>query len=262
MNHRIAVIALLFLASCRALPLATRLDGLLPADAILLGEQHDAPEHQRIEREVIEALAARGQLAAVALEMAPDGRGTQALTRQASDEQVRAALNWSDQSWPWGNYGPVVMAAVRAGVPVLGANLPNAGMRAAMADASLDRQLPGPALKAQQQMIRLGHCGMLPETQIGPMARIQIARDQTMAARLGAAAQPGKVVLLLSGAAHADRQLGVPQHLPPALRIKVVRLQAGADGGAAGGGLPGSADAVWETPPVPPRDYCAELRKQ
>ena len=54
----------------------SRVDALLPADAILLGEQHDSPDHQRIHRQVIDALVARGALAAVALEMAPQGGST------------------------------------------------------------------------------------------------------------------------------------------------------------------------------------------
>ena len=58
-----------------------------------------------------------------------------------------------------------------------------------MADGKLDGQLPGPALKAQQQAIRLGHCNMLPESQITPMTRVQIARDISMAQTLAAARQ-------------------------------------------------------------------------
>lgn len=235
-----------------------RLVALLPADAILLGEQHDAPEHQRIHHEVIDALAARGALAAVALEMAPQGGSTFGLPRDAAESAVQTALQWTDASWPWAAYGPAVMAAVRAGVPVLGANLPRAAMRGAMAESQLDSLLPGPALKAQQQAIRLGHCEMLPETQIAPMTRIQIARDRAMAQTLAASAAPGKTVVLLAGARHVDRSLGVPLHLPPSLRAKVVTLRAGGATPEAARSV-ADADAIWNTPPVPPKDYCAEF---
>jgi uncharacterized iron-regulated protein len=234
-----------------------RLNELLPADAILLGEQHDAPEHQRIHREVVDALVARGALAAVALEMAPEGGSTAGLPRDAGESAVQAALRWSDGSWPWALYAPAVMAAVRAGVPVLGANLPRAAMRLAMADTQLDTLLPGPALKAQQQAIRQGHCDMLPETQIAPMTRVQIARDRSMAQTLVASAEPGKTVVLLAGGRHVDRSVGVPLHLPPGLRTKVVALRAGATPEA---GRTADSDAIWTTPPVPPKDYCADMR--
>ena len=99
-------------------PVATqqRLDTLLPADALLLGEQHDAPDHQRIHQTVVQALAARGELAALALEMAEQGHSTAGLAREANEELVRAALHWDNAAWPWAAYGPAVMAAVRAGV--------------------------------------------------------------------------------------------------------------------------------------------------
>nr|WP_315428642.1 ChaN family lipoprotein [uncultured Albidiferax sp.] len=233
---------------------------LLPADAILLGEQHDAPDHQRIHRETIEALAAQGQLAAVAIEMAEQGRSTAALPRDADTSQVQAALQWDDAGWPWAAYGPAVMAAVRAGVPVLGANLPRAQMRSAMANSALDGQLPGPALKAQQHAIRLGHCGLLPESQIAPMTRIQIARDMAMAQTLQAAAVRGKAVLLLAGAGHVDRSLGVPQHLPESLVSKAVLLQAGQAPEATKNIV--TFDSTWQTPSIPATDYCASLQNQ
>lgn len=236
---------------------AARVSALLPADAILLGEHHDAPDHQRIHREVVDVLAARGALAAVALEMAPQGGSTSGLPRDATESAVQAALQWSDASWPWPRYAPVVMAAVRSGVPVLGANLPRAAMRAAMTESQLDALLPGPALKAQQQAIRLGHCDTLPETQIAPMTRIQIARDRAMAQTLAGLASSGKTVVLLAGSRHVDRGLGVPLHLPPGLRTKVVTLRAGAAPEDTRSGA--DPDPIWTTPPIPPKDYCAEL---
>ncbi|OUM04368.1 hypothetical protein A8M77_01285 [Variovorax sp. JS1663] len=241
-------------------PIPRRALSLLPADALLLGEQHDAPEHQVIERETVEALAARGRLAALAIEMAEEGHSTTLMDPAASEEQVQAALGWNEKAWPWASYGPAVMAAVRAGVPVLGANLPRARMRDAMTDVSLDAQLGTEAHKAQQEAVRSGHCNLLPESQIGPMTRIQIARDRAMAQTILKARTPGKTVLLLSGAGHSAKGLGVPQHLPSDLAVKTVQLQAGASPGAQR--EPGAFDAVWRTPALPEKDYCAALRAQ
>jgi uncharacterized iron-regulated protein len=150
------------------------------------------------------------------------------------------------------------MTAVRAGVPVLGANLPRSRMREAMADRRLDDRLPDAALQVQQQAIRTGHCGMLPDSQIQPMTRIQIARDVAMAQTITGAAVPGKVVVLLAGSGHVDRQLGVPKHLPGALKVQAVRLWA--EGNRAED--PASFDTVWTTPALPEKDYCADMKKQ
>lgn len=236
-----------------------RLDALLPADVLLIGEQHDAKEHQKIEQQIISILAARGLLAAVMLEMASVGASTDELNPSATEEQTRRALNWNDKRWNWANYEPAVMTAVRAGVPVLGANLPRGQLRESMADRTLDTRLAGPALKAQQQAIRIGHCNLLPEDQIQPMTRIQIAKDITMADTIHQAVLPGKVVVLLAGDGHVDRNLGIPLHLRTDLKAKAVRLHAGNDSAA----TPAATfDTVWITPALPDKDYCAELEKK
>ena len=241
-----------------ALATAARIDPLLPSEVLLIGEQHDAPQHQQIEQQVIALLAARGLLAAVALEMADAGVSTANLKPSSTEQQVKSALKWNDKGWPWEAYGPAVMTAVRAGVLVLGANLPRAQMQGSMVDGKLDGQLPGPALKAQQQLIRIGHCNLLPESQITPMTRVQIAKDISMANTLSQAVLPGKTVVMLSGSGHADRKLGIPQHLGSGISNKAVRLlaeKADAENAEA-------FDSIWTTPALPEKDYCADFKKQ
>lgn len=237
---------------------ASRLDALLPTDVLLLGERHDAPQHQQLEQQVIAILAGRGLLAAVALEMAPTGTSTEDLKPSASEEQTRRALEWNDKRWSWPAYAPAVMTAVRAGVPVLGANLPRGQFRESMAERELDTRLPAPTLKAQQQAVRTGHCNLLPEEQIKPLTRVQIAKDITMADTLQQAALPGKVVVLLAGHGHANRSLGVPLHLRTDLRAKAIRLQAANDEA----GPAQAFDSIWHTPALPEKDHCAELKER
>ena len=236
-----------------------RLNALLPADVLLIGEQHNAAEHHRIEQQLVSSLAVQGLLAAMALEMAEVGVSTAHLQPSATEEQTRRALKWDDKGWPWADYGPVVMTAVQAGVPVLGANLPRAQMQGSMNDSKLDAQLPGPALKAQQQGIRIAHCNLLPESQITPMTRIQVARDITMADTIHQLVFPGKVVVLLAGNGHVDRHLGVPQHLRADLKTKSLHLRAGQ---VTGTDRADAFDSVWTTPALPDTDYCAELKAQ
>ncbi|KRB35116.1 ChaN family lipoprotein [Acidovorax sp. Root70] len=237
-----------------------RLQHLLPADVLLLGEQHDAPGHQRLQREAVVWLAGRGQLAALVMEMAERGHSTRGLPRDASEAQAQAALQWDDAAWPWKAYGPVVMAAVGAGVPVLGGNLPRARMRAAMTNTAWDQHLPAPELAQQQQAVRDGHCGLLPASQIAPMTRIQIARDASMAQTAQEALRSGQTVLLVAGGGHVLRHLGVPTHWPATLVSKVVIAQVEHASAAIKSGA--EADAVVLTPPLPPRDACTELREQ
>lgn len=236
------------------------LPSLLPTDVLLLGEQHDAPAHHVLERKAVETLAERARLAALAIEMAEEGRDTAGLPPTATESQVRAALHWDETAWPWADYGAVVMAAVKAGVPVVGANLPRSRMKDAMADVSLDAQLTDIALRAQRDAVRDGHCGLLPEPQIVPMTRIQIARDRAMAQAVVKARRPGRTVLLIAGAAHVDRQQGVPQHLPVDVAVRSLRLVAAPAGDDAAVASTDRHDVTWRTPPMPAKDYCAGVR--
>ena len=239
MHLRIAALGLLLRAACASRPASP---DIVESDTaiLLLGEQHDEPSHHQLEREMVDALASRGLLAALALEMADSGASSAGLTPNASADEVRRALRWDADGWPWVDYGPAVMAAVAAGVPVVGANLRRGQLRDAMADATLDGLLSGPAIKAQQQAIRAGHCGLLPESQIAPMTRVQIARDRSMAATLARLVVPGKTVLLIAGGGHADPDVGVPRHLPAGLASKSVLLPP---------------------PLTPKRDYCEDMRR-
>ncbi len=247
-------------AGCAAPAPATgwpaRLSALLPADLLLLGEQHDAREHQQWEQATVQWLAERGRLAAVVIEMAEAGRGTDGLPADATEEQARQALRWSDAAWPWAQYGPVVMAAVRAGVPVRGGNLPQDGLRAAMQDTAFDTHLPAPALERQYAALRTGHCGLLPERQIAPMARVQLARDASLARAALQALHPGQTVVLVAGQGHVQRSVGVPTWLPAGLDYKVAIAQAG----QAQEAIEKEANHIHATPALPERDHCAELR--
>lgn len=206
------------LAACAAPP-------PLPTDVpvIVFGEQHDQPDHQRQTAQAVRRLAAQGTLAALVIEMAERGRSTAGLPRDASAAQVREALAW--RQWEWPVYEEVVMSAVRSGVPVRGGNLPRERMRDAMGDTRLDDLLDRPTRDRLAKAVRDGHCGLLPAAQEPGMVRVQIARDQAMAQTVAEALQPGRQVLLLTGAQHASRDRGVPLHLaqrPDRPRVHVI----------------------------------------
>lgn len=246
-------------------------DACAAATLCLLGEQHDHPDHHAVQAWIVTALAAQGRLAAVALEMADAGKRFDG-PRDASAAAVRAALDWNDAGWPWRLYAAPVMAAVRAGVPVVGVNLPQGQMSAVMQQARWDDSVPGAVRERIIREVIDSHCGLLPAAQAPAMARIQLARDDSMAAHSLALAQPGKTVALLTGSFHADRNVGIAQHIaaqsaqippdvarPPVLFSLLLLGLSGEDTPVA---VPAGYDAVWFTPGTPPRDHCAELRAQ
>jgi uncharacterized iron-regulated protein len=240
----------LALAAC-----ATPMTPLPDAQVVVFGEQHDQPDHQRQTEQALRRMVADGQLAALVIEMAEQGRSTAGLPRDADAASVRGALAWS--GWEWPVYEGVVMAAVRAGVPVLGGNLPRSMMREAMGDASREALVDAGVRERLAVAVREGHCGMLPATQEPGMVRIQISRDQAMADTVAAALKPGQRVLLLTGAQHASRDRGVPLHL--ALRhgapsVHVVMFGEGTQGLA--------ADELRSAKFTPRPDPCDGLRER
>jgi uncharacterized iron-regulated protein len=91
------------------------------------------------------------------------------------------------------------------------------------------------------------------------MARIQIARDASMAQTAERWLRPGKAVLLVAGAEHVKRDRGIPLFWPEALaqQAHVVWMRAGAPHPHS----EGVADATWATPATPERDHCAEMAR-
>lgn len=268
LSTRLALgIGTLALVGCQALPSNSTLESTAwlpllqrtaPAPVLLLGEQHDAAEHQRWQQDTVTALAQRQQLAALVLEMADSGHSTQGLPPSATEAEVQHALQWNDKGWPWKAYGPVVMAAVQAGVPVWGGNLPRSQMRAVMQQPQLDTHLPPAAWEQQRNAIRTGHCELLPESQITPMARIQLAKDASIAQVTQAHIQADKTVVLIAGRGHVLRSVGVPTWLPAHAPHTIAIGQAGDQAQEAAS----ERDYVVRTPAIAAKDHCAALRAQ
>lgn len=237
---------------------------LVVAPRVLVGEQHDNPDHHALQLWLLQALEQKRAQGSLLMEMInPD--------QQAKVDQARgqvqagqapgdlfAALAWQ-KNWEWSMYGPIVRHALAQPYPLLSANLDRSEiMRIYKERPSLQGALSTtPAVQAPLlEQIRESHCGLLPESQLPSMLAVQQQRDRRMAERLLAAPQPA---LLFAGAFHVRRDLGVPLHL--------------ADLGAGQGNLivvlaevgkvvpADTADFVWYTPALPDKDHCAEMRK-
>lgn len=232
---------------------------------ILLGEQHDQMAHHQWEADTVSQLVRQQRLGALVIEMAPAGGSTASLPATASEEQVRNALQWergnAGGGWPWQDYGPMVMNAVRAGVPVLGGNLPRERMKQVMSEARYDSHLPAAGWQLQLDAIKDGHCGLLPESQFAPMARIQLARDEAMAQAVQharSAYAQDKIVLLVAGKGHVRSDIAIPTWWPANLQSKVAIAQSD----KAQAAINIKADKLLTLAGNASEDQCAKLREQ
>lgn len=258
-HRRMHIPFALALAAALAAPWAAQAQS-----AWLFGEQHDQRDHQHQTAEAVAQLAHEGRLHAVVLEMSERGLSTRGLPRDASEAEAQSALNWDGRGWPWANYRDVVMNAVRAGVPVMGGNLPRDKLRDAMKQPRWDNAVPATARERLTEAVREGHCGMVPDEQLPSMVRMQIARDRSLAETLAEASRgavPSDVVLMLSGSAHASRLTGVPLHvatIAPQLAVRSIAFtQEGADEPS-----PQGFDERRVARADPSPDHCAELRER
>jgi uncharacterized iron-regulated protein len=235
------------------------IERLAPAPRVLVGEQHDNPDHHALELWLLQALEQKRAQGSVLMEMLnPD---QQAKVDQARGHEVAdlpAALAWQ-KNWEWSMYGPIVRHALAQPYPLLAANLDRSEImgiyktRPVLAgSASTAPSVQAPLL----EQIRESHCGLLPEEQLPSMLAVQQQRDRRMAQRLLAAPQPA---LLFAGAFHVRRDLGVPLHLGDLGAgqgsVSLVLAEVGKPVPAT------SADYVWYTPALPDKDHCAELRR-
>lgn len=243
---------------------AQLVERLARAERVLVGERHDNPDHHALQLWLLRALAAQRSQGSLLLEMLnPD--------QQSRVEQVRAqlaagqapqdmlqALAWQ-RGWAWSQYGPLLQHALRQPYPLLAANLDR---REVLAIYSQVPELSGaasttaPVREALQGQIRRSHCDLLPESQLPAMLAVQQQRDRRMAEALLAAPTPS---LLIAGAFHARRDLGVPLHLSDlgeqGTTAVLILAEVGSELNAA------QADYLWLTPAQPEQDYCASLRK-
>jgi uncharacterized iron-regulated protein len=254
---------------------------LARADFVLLGEQHDNPDHHRLQAAILAALVRAGRKPNVALEMLePDDDAVVERYRAdpgATVGGLAAMLAREKRGWPtWSAYAPIVEVAFEAGLPLRSANLPRTVVRQIAHEGlgalsveeqvalGLDRRLEPALERSLEDELRSSHCGQLPQSMVGPMALAQRARDGQMAARMLASGAP---VVLIAGAGHVRLDRGVPVRLhaakPSAAVVSVAFVEVDARRslpGAYASRFDAAAlpfDFVWFTPRANDDDPCA-----
>ena len=274
-----------------AISQAALFERLSRREFVLLGEKHDNPDHHRLQARVLGALLERGRRPAVAFEMlsvdvTPELERLRARTG-ATPDALREAVRWDDGPWPaFSLYAPVFETALRAGLPIVAADLAGrsvaslrAGGIAALGEAErarleLDAPLPSALQRDLEADVRAAHCGHAPDALVARMVEVQRARDaQLMRALERGARLPGADgAVLIAGAQHIRRDRGVPRNLergsaPDSLASLAFLEVSGANADAAEElGTHASDtplfDYVWFTPRLDDRDPCQKFEEQ
>lgn len=229
---------------------------------LIIGEQHDNADHHAVELWLLQSLGEQRPQGSLLLEMlTPDQQTKVDAVRQSAQmpNDLPGALAWQE-GWDWNLYGPIVRFALTQPYPLRAANLDNAEIRAFYRNPPVlsgRRSNAGDVKATLLGQISESHCGLLPESQMPAMLAVQQQRDRRMAERLSAAPTPS---LLLAGAWHARKDVGVPLHVVDLGATHTPTVLMLAEQGAEITAK--MADYVWYTAATPKRDYCEEMRKQ
>ena len=267
-------------------------DAIADARFVLVGETHNNPDHHALQAWIVRTLAARGRRPAVAFEMLDADQAGPLEDYLATNPETAAglgeAVNWGERGWPaWSMYQPIADAALAAGMPLRTADVApdtqrhvgRKGFDGAVSPEARERLALATPLgkKARERLIAdlvAGHCDMLPESAMAPMARVQRLRDAVMADNLiRASEESGNGAVLIAGRGHVRADRAVPWYLrqrlddPSVVTIGIV--EAFADRREWRAYLPESPetgpppfDFLWVTPRYDDTDHCAELRKK
>lgn len=213
--------------------LATR---ALVARFLLLGEIHNNPDHHLIQAELIKAVVSAGRKPTVVLEMVPERLQVELdavdLAADMHLDELAKRLEWEKRGWySWEIYRPMMLAAARNDLPLRAGNVDRSIMRQLARSKpeditpqqrsrfGLDQALPASLSESLTAELVASHCNLLPKEAVSPMARVQIARDHTMARALLASNDDGAI--LIAGSGHVRRDRGVPFQLD--------KIEAGTD---------------------------------
>ena len=235
---------------------------LAEPDRVIVGEQHDNADHHAAQLWLLRSLGELRPQGSLLLEMlTPDQQAKVNAVRQSASppSDLPGALAWQE-GWDWNLYGPIVRFALTQPYPLLAANLDNGEIRA------FYRNPPGLSGKRSNAeavkttllgQISDSHCGLLPDSQMPAMLAVQQQRDRRMAEVLLSAPTPS---LLLAGAWHARKDVGVPLHVVDVSESRAPTVLMLAEQGDEV--TEAMADYVWYTAPTPKQDYCEQMREQ
>lgn len=269
------------------------LDRATDARVLILGERHDNPDHHALQAWATEGVVAQGRRPAVVYEMMETDEQAAIDAWRAGNpadaSSLGAALDWQESGWPeWPLYAPMADVALAAGLPILAGNLPQETVRTLARNGlpALDAELAwdlglleadAPAVLAGlTEDVRAGHCDLMPEAMLAPMATVQRARDAMMARRVveGLEHPETDMAILITGNGHAREDRGVPHRLATfdvprdqVLTLAPLEVQAGETDPAAYAGMFSDADGlpfdvVWFSPRADDADHCAALRER
>ncbi|MEP0942533.1 MAG: ChaN family lipoprotein [Rhizobiaceae bacterium] len=168
------------------------------ANFVLLGENHDNPDHHLIQANILRVVTSSSRRPALVWEMVPQRLADQinkydlTIDPQLNDYALR--LEWEQRGWySWDIYRPIALVAARAGLTMVAGNLDRSqtrdiskkGVEVLSSQQQAAFALTTPlAQQTQENLVeelRQSHCNLLPDRALPSMVTVQRARDGALA---------------------------------------------------------------------------------
>lgn len=225
-------------------------DDLAEARVIYLGERHTVDRHHQLQVQVVKALIAREVPLVLGIEH------MEAEYQPALDEYNRGAIdfatladrtNWKERWSNYADYRTVLEAARSAGAPVIALNARREVVRAVYKsglddlDPTLRNELPAefhlddPMYREHLRDVMMVHAHVN-DAMLDRMFVAQVARDETMAARLVAFLESAeglkRTAVVLCGSGHCAHGMGIPARVRrrmPGVRDRIIVMSESGD---------------------------------
>ena len=190
---------------------------------ILLGESHTNTDHHIGQARIIEQWLKPAKPTALVFEMLAYDNWIDYTLPKLDLDSLTAKLEQIAGRWKWPLYQPILQLQIAHQLPMLGGNLTKQQLDAySSGDAcevsrnniSLNacHALPEAQQQEVKQLIFDAHCGYLTMDDTQPMMHVQAAKDASFSLAMAEIADTHQVVLI-AGAIHVRKDIGVPVHL-------------------------------------------------
>ena len=226
------------------------LEDLAKARVVYIGERHTLQRHHDVQARIVEDLIARDLPLVLALEQL-EGFQQPILdeynTGQIDFDELARKTDWAQRWSNYEQYRPIVEAAHQAGMPILALNAKAETVRQVArqglanlapelrAELPADINLDDPMYENHVRRLLMVHA-MANKDMTRRMFQAQVARDETMAARLcnflASHAHEPPTAVVLCGAVHAAHGMGIPSRVRrrmPHLNDRIIVLSESGD---------------------------------
>ena len=193
------------------------------SDYLLLGETHSNPDHHIGQARLITEYLRVKSKAVIVFEMLEVSSWRRSGEVWDELDSLLAKVKELAPRWGWDIYQPILKVAIDRQLPIYASNLNREELAKFHKSAQCSHTRGGKTLEfcdtinslqhaAVKDLIFDAHCGYVPREQLDALVNMQIARDASFALSMLNAHEIAAPVLI-TGAVHARKDIGVPVHL-------------------------------------------------